>query len=294
MNTDTNDELSLEQFRLRSKRRRERAKHTAFEKKLIRLHREEWAMRKAMDTLGYEKLDPPIQRGFKRFFVLRDDVARSDDAKFFQAILDKINTVQYSWKKDFKQMHRRGGSKVYVVRDQELQRLSHSCMKKKGFSEREKTYFIQVTVPKGKPGEMLWLYTFTEPWRFRLKVERNMMTRTRIKDFDLVQRAHEIANYLDRNFLRPKMYRIVLGRYQWRLRYDYGGELPRYSWDPFKNRSFADILDEYMPEKELHTVNFKPSNREGLFFYDARAALSSTAEMQALLLLTMFSLRSTA
>jgi hypothetical protein len=266
MDTYNSDEISVEHFRLRSVRRRERAKRTDFEKKLIRLYREERALRKEMDSLGYERLDPPIQRGFKRSFVLRDDIARSDDSKFFQGILDKINTVQYSWKKDFKQMRRHRGRKIYEVREQELERFGTSEMKKKQFSESEKKYFLQMIVPKGKPGESLWLYTFTEPWRFRLKVEANMMTRTRIKDFDLARRAREVDSYLERNHLRPKTFRIVHGRYQWRLRYDYNGDLPRYCWHPFKNRSFADILYEYMLERESHTVNFKPSTSEGLFF----------------------------
>jgi hypothetical protein len=266
MDTYSKDEIPVEHFRLRSVRRRKRAKRTAFEKKLIRLYREERAMRKQMDSLGYERLDPPIQRGFKRSFVLRDDIARSDDAKFFQGILDKINTVHYSWKKDFKQMHRHRGRKIYLVREQELERFASFEMKKKKFSEEEKKYFGQVMVPKGKPGEALWLYTFCEPWRFRLKIEGNMMTRTRIKDFDLARRAREVDSYLERNHLRPKTFRIVRGNYQWRLRCDYNSDLPRYSWHPFKNRSFADILCEYMPERESQAVNFKPSQTEGFFY----------------------------
>jgi hypothetical protein len=45
--------------------------------------------------MGYVPLEPPVQRGWKRTFVLRADVASSAKAVFYQGILDKINRVDY-------------------------------------------------------------------------------------------------------------------------------------------------------------------------------------------------------
>jgi hypothetical protein len=260
------ENISLDHFRLKSLRRKERSKRLAFEKKLIKLYQEERAVSKQIWNLGFEELNPPIQRGWKRYFVLQEDTSRSKDVKFFQGILDKINTVQYSWKKDFKVKQRLRGKKIYVVREQELERLSESCVTRKKFTPEEMQYFEVARVPAGKPGEGRWLYTFQEPWRYRLKIEPNIIKWTKIKDFDLERRVNEIRQYLDRNHLRPRMFKIVRGRYQWRLRHHYEGELSKYEYHSLKNRSFADILHEHMPDDQSLIVRFKPSISRAYFF----------------------------
>ncbi len=92
-----------------------------FERKLIQLFFEQRNLSKQISNSGYEKLDPPVQRGWRRFFVLRKDVARSDDALFFQKLLDKINTIEYSSRKDFKVKRRRLGKKIYIESEQRLE-----------------------------------------------------------------------------------------------------------------------------------------------------------------------------
>ncbi|MGV3588803.1 MAG: hypothetical protein ACO1OF_17490 [Adhaeribacter sp.] len=82
--------------RFRSAREKKRLVKLDFEKQLRQLARERCHLLEQKRSLGYEPLKPPVQKGFKRFFVLRDDVAWSPRAAFFQEILDKINTVQYS------------------------------------------------------------------------------------------------------------------------------------------------------------------------------------------------------
>jgi len=39
-------------------------------------------------------LRPPYQRGWNRFFVLREDMKQDSKAKFFIQLLEKINTKQ--------------------------------------------------------------------------------------------------------------------------------------------------------------------------------------------------------
>ena len=242
-----NESVDLMHLRLMSPRRKKRLKRQDFDKKLIRLYREERAISRRIWNLGYEELKPPVQRGWKRYFVLRDDVSRSEHARLFQGILDKINTVQYSWRRDFKVKHRQRGKKNYVVRTHELERLNESCLKRKKLTSEEMQYFHVQRLPACKPGGDRWLYTFREPWRFRLKIEPHMIKRKRIRDYDLEQRANEIRQYVDRNHLRPRMFRIVHGRHPWRLRYHCERELPKHKYHPLKNRSFADILNEHMP-----------------------------------------------
>jgi hypothetical protein len=261
--------ISIAQFRLKSLRRKKRLQREGFDKSLRKLYLEELALSKQKLNLGYEELDPPVQRGWKRYFVLRPDVSRSKEAKFFQAILDKINTVQYSWKKDFKVKRRQRGKKIYVVREQEPEQLWPCSFKKKKFSNEETKHFDLVMTGQKIGKQFLWLYRFREPWRFKLRTEPNIIRRTKIKDFDLEKRANEINQYFEQNNLRPKIFKVVHGRYQWRLRYYYEGDLPKYANHPLKNRSFTDILNEHFPEDQSQ-LQKKPSNPEGFFLSRSR------------------------
>ena len=44
-----------------------------------------------------ERLETPYQKGWKRLFVLKENIARSDKAELYQQILDKIKNVQYHY-----------------------------------------------------------------------------------------------------------------------------------------------------------------------------------------------------
>src|SRR4029078_1937661 len=88
-------------YRLRTARQKKRMQYKDFDKQLIQLYQEERELYWQIRELGCVPLIPPFQRGWKRSFVLRDDVARSPQAKFFQNILDKINTRDWSYRKDF-------------------------------------------------------------------------------------------------------------------------------------------------------------------------------------------------
>ena len=189
------DKLSPEHFRLKSSRRRERWKRRDREKSLLRLYRELDALRTQRRELGFERLDPPVIRGYKRYFVLRAEVARSREAKFFQRILDRINTTKYSSRRDFKKKGRRFGRKVYEVRSQELEKLWTDAFKKRNFTEQEAAYFDLVMTDERPGSYYRWMYVFREPWRFQLKIEPNVIRWTRVKDFDLEQRIGEMVHH---------------------------------------------------------------------------------------------------
>ena len=52
---------------------------------------------------------------------------------------------------------------------------------------------------------------FDAPWRFVLKVKPNMITQMRIIVPELVKEENEIDNYLKKNGLDYKMYKIING-----------------------------------------------------------------------------------
>ena len=88
----------------------------------------------------------PYQRGWKRFFVLRDDVNRSPKAEFYETLLTKINTVEYHHDKSFKRKKRRKGRNVYVVKQQLLREFYDYSwqVNRMKLTEDEKTCFTRV------------------------------------------------------------------------------------------------------------------------------------------------------
>lgn len=98
---DTHDlDYLVQCTRLRSKRRKQRMQIEAEDKLLIKKYKEQKALWKAQRDRQWVRLEPPVQRGYIRFFVLRPDVARSKDASLLLKILDKINTKQTSHRKE--------------------------------------------------------------------------------------------------------------------------------------------------------------------------------------------------
>jgi hypothetical protein len=269
---DENLEHYIKQSRLRSLRRKRRVQRGDFEKKLIGLHREQLALQRQIFDLGFEPLDPPVQRDWKRSFVLRADVARNKDAPFFQRILDKINTTEYSWRKDFKRKKRRKGKKIYEIRLQALKILWPNTFAKSEFTEQEKKFFELRLIHGPHLSRLEYAYIFTEPWRFTLRVQPNIITKTPRKDFDLERRKREIDDYLTRKNLYGRMDRLVHGRHHYRLRKVYN-VIEKYV-DRFKNKPLHEILnEEHDPDQSL--VLTKTPDSPGFFnCHNGRKALS--------------------
>jgi hypothetical protein len=225
-------------IRIRSARKKKRLQKEALEKKLIALYKERINLIVQIRNLGYAPLNPPVQKGYKRIFVLRDDVRRSPRALFYIDLLKKINTVQYSDSKKFLVKRRKHGKKIYVNREQKL-RVFYECeWKAAKLSECERFYFTESVLFNYK-GEPFKMYTFNESWRYVLKVVPNMITLLQIKDALLEQRCDEISNYLIRNNLEGKL-RNLLG-YK-----NYWPYSPNAKFDnPFRNKPVYKILDEY-------------------------------------------------
>jgi hypothetical protein len=228
-------------YRLRTERQKKRAQFEDFEKYLIQLHGEEKELWLKKRNLGWITLEPPVQKGWKRFFVLREDVARSRQADFFDNILKKINTNDWSYRKDFKVKRRRYGRKTYVVKPQKLMELHESCFNGLGFSEIEKQFFhIEHRLGKGSTSSSIY-YVFNEPWRFALKVRPNIIDKVRERDEVLEARQRQIKNYLERNDYEKKQLKILYGDCRWRK---YAADEEYHDWNFFKNKSLQRILDE--------------------------------------------------
>jgi hypothetical protein len=221
--------------RLKSERRKKRLQKKEQDKKLMHLYHEFKRLQREQQNLGFADLIPPVQKGWKRFFVLRQDVVVSKDGKFFQELLEKINTTTFSHRKDFKKKRKKNGKRVDVDRIQKPKEFMECEFRKLALTEREKLFFKEEWRFCYR-NRLYKVYVFTEPWRFVLRVKPNMVTQVRIIDPLLKQRADEIDNYLERNSLYGRVFKVM-------------GNHHRYSWPvgekvKYKNLLRKDPLDE--------------------------------------------------
>jgi hypothetical protein len=243
MNNDiVNNETDLLYYRLRTERERKRAQRKGFEKKLRALDRERRDLWQKQRNLGWVKLEKPVIRGWKRFFVLRDDVAESIHAEFFKSILDKIGTVNFSNRKDFKARKKRVKKWGYETKKQELLKPEAWQLKKMNFTEKEQSFFEEKVILNK---HRLWVkvYEFKEPWRFVLKIKPNMITHTRVRNVEMESRAAELDNYFDMNYLQPRLDKLYGWSYKYRRDYEKRQEVY-----VFENKPLREVLDAVKEE----------------------------------------------
>lgn len=76
-------------------------------KRYLALNRRSSEIYAAQKALGYVELEKPIHRGYEAYLVLREDIARRDDAWVFQYIIDNFATQPWSIDGVFYRKHRR-------------------------------------------------------------------------------------------------------------------------------------------------------------------------------------------
>lgn len=236
---DTNElSLFIACSRLKSVRRKKRLVKKDFDRKLRALYKKERLLYKQKLNLPLVPLKEPYRKGWVRFFVVREDVARSKYGDFYQTLLDKINTFQYDHDKSFRGKKKRRKGNVYLTRVQLLKEFyiyeweSRTCK----LTEQEKIYF-HVT-PKWEKHRFIQKYVFSEPWRFILKIKANMITHTKMVDSDLEKELQYIDDYFDRRNLWGKLYNIRGKCANWRN----DKEKEQYK-NPLKTKHWQDLME---------------------------------------------------
>lgn len=205
--------------RLRSLRSRKRAIRKDVEKQIRTKYKrseELWDIRR---NIPWIPLDKPYQRGFVRFFVVREDVMRSKDGDFFEGILKKINTYMYSESRRFLKKKRKFGRRVYVAREQKLKQISSYSWNdpKLGLTPRERQYFLKQE--EYCPARKMYVpyYEFTESWRFTLRTRPNMITHYKPVDFELEKEYAELGDYLGQYKIVGIIHKTIYGKsYPWK------------------------------------------------------------------------------
>jgi len=205
--------------RIKSPRRKRRLVIADRDKQLIQLEKRRIALWQQRRLLPPVALEHPYQRGWKRFFVLRDDIKRGPMAGFYETLSVKINTVQFHFDKSFKRKKRRKKRYGYEVRQQLLGEFYPYCWEanRMKLTDDEKACFTRVETFDVKTRRNEIKYVITEPWRYVLKVTPHMVTHAKLPDADIEREISYIDNHIDNNHLTPRINLLTRGRsYRWR------------------------------------------------------------------------------
>jgi hypothetical protein len=231
-------------YRIRTARQKKRMRYKGYEKRLIKLDKERTRLRKQQRDLGWAPVNPPYQSGWKRFFVLRADVARSKQAEFFEGILKKINTYDWSYRKDFKIRRSRTGKDKYKVKEQYLLKPHPDHFAKLDFTDKEKQFFYEQMSFDVRLGRYIKRYVFVEPWRFELRIRPNMISKAWMIDPVLKSREKEIEIFFERGIHERKLWKLKDGAYRWGHWIDRQYEMGIFYKKHWKKRSLTQIMDE--------------------------------------------------
>jgi hypothetical protein len=224
---------------IKSARQKRRLVKTDRDKQLIQLHKRLKELDVQKRNLPFVPLEHPYQNGWKRFFVLRDDLKHSPRAEFYTTLLNKINTVQHDRDKAFKRKKRRRSRYGYVRTKQALKEFSAYCWNnnKMGLTEQEMAWFTCVETFDIKTRRSEVKYVFNEPWRYVLKIVPHIITQVKLLDWNIETELAWIDKHIDNNHLWPRINLLTRGRsYRWKDEFNERAKyinkfknIPRYS-----------------------------------------------------------------
>ena len=200
-----NDEEGIWLGRLKSKRRKKRLQKLDRDRQLRRMDAELRKLYEQETELGYIELDKPIPWGWRRSYVLREDVARSNDAAFYQKILDRINSTELCRRKDFMQRCRKT-KKLKPIMQHTLW-LSQEQFTKLGFTDKERMLFEYKWV-RYPNGYKYRVYVYLNEWQFEFKVHKHFITHKKVHNNILQQRISELEKVVQRYDIRCKLMSI--------------------------------------------------------------------------------------
>ncbi len=138
-------------------------------------------------------LDPPIQRGWVRRWRLTAAALKRSDAKALQAILLRVNTQHFHWRRSFEYgKHRRG---KMITLNQGFLKLHEGIWKRLGWPEDWKKYFRRRFRYGCDLRQPTWL-KFDRRDLVELHIERHFIWRAVILDPEVESRLHEIDGTL--------------------------------------------------------------------------------------------------
>ena len=197
------------------------------EKHLRAMHRELALLEKRRRHRPVHELTPPIQRGWKRSYVMTPAARLRPDAVLLAAILDCLNTVQYFWRSNFQstrrqRSRRRGSASV----EQEMMAIHWSAWERGPIPPGWRKYFRREFLPlkylcewphqgqrrspwfNRRDNQHNWGYAFRHPWWFELKVEKHWLTHYAEVEPEVARRIAEIERWMDFHSGHARFHRL--------------------------------------------------------------------------------------
>ena len=234
---------------LRSRKRIAREDHEKFLRECIKRQKVLFKQRRELPLVPLEK---PYQKGYVRFFVLREDVRQGKQADFFATLLEKINTYQYADTRKFQKKKKRRGKRVYISRKQELYTFSQweweRALEKGKFTQKERAYFAKIECFNRQKDRFEIHYEFTEAWRFELRVKPNMITYYRPVDIAIERELAELDKIIDDYKNWGIIHSKIYGR--------------SYSWRQYQKRYMPKEKYKRTPLKEIAVLKYHTSAME--------------------------------
>lgn len=253
-------------YRLKSARRKKRLQREDRDKQLLRMEKEYERLRKLKKELPYVPLEKPYQKGWKRLWVLKPEVAKSEKARFYQEILDKLTEVQYHYDRSFKKPKRKGNwHRYYFDRLPELRTISIYKWQAHWYKLTDEQMECFEKVKRWNEAYSCWedRFEFAETDLLVIAIQPHMIEKRKLHDEELEQK---LAFVEDKLYERPhvhRLWKIEGGKYKnW-----YSKAFPeklKYK-NPLKNRPLSAILDEHSYLDDLMPVVKDPKwNSYGL------------------------------
>ena len=234
---------------LRSRKRIAREDHEKYLRECIKRQKVLFKQRRELPLVPLEK---PYQKGYVRFFVLREDVRQGKQADFFETLLEKINTYQYADTRKFQKKKKRRGKRVYIARKQELYTFSQweweRALERGKFTQKERAYFARIECFNRQKDRFEIHYEFTEAWRFELRVKPNMITHYRPVDIAIERELAELDKIIDDYKNWGIIHSKIYGR--------------SYSWRQYQKRYMPKEKYKRTPLKEIATLKYHTSAME--------------------------------
>ena len=191
-----------------SKREEKKYSHKAEEKKIRKMMRRLDKLRTAKWNLGWVELDKPEPWGWEKVLVLRDDIAKRKDAKFFKELLELVNHKVVN------------NNKSFIVRNYSTGKKAEVFVEPKTFDEKDlekipekfRSYFTLEAAETRHWGSFYRKYyqwTLNKPYLFKEKIQKHYVTRKQLHDPDLESQIDEIEHYVYSNGLWSKWYHML-------------------------------------------------------------------------------------
>jgi len=225
------------------KRRQVRMDKKDNEKDLISMWKKKMKLMQGKHALNWVELPKPERWGYKRFFTLRDDVAKSKEADFYRSILGLVQNTVLSRDKEF--LYKDYKTKRKLPIEQYVNTISHKDWNKllaeNKLTAKQQACFEQRWKPikNGRGGA--WEFTLVKDYMFVYKIQPHYITHRLIIDPQLESELKELSNRIETQNLWPKIGKVFGWSNGWKDYVDAKNKLI----DRAMNKLMIDGIDEF-------------------------------------------------